>query len=177
MQGGARSPGWPSTSLPSSTVSEHRAKLSGNSSRSHQHPQRRQSHSQDQDPSGVSGVFWQPVTCTSHTLGLHIEKQTKAIKVNQSYAIQKALQIATATKDISTASTNHKIKIAIVFLASTWSFWSFCLRLAANNALRTPSHSHFISRLKLKYSKNLHLYRAVKAKERITLAFGKFWIK
>lgn len=97
--------------------------------------------------------FWQPVTFTSNTLGLHIEKQIKVIKVNQSYAIPKALQIATATKDISTASTNHKIKTVVVFLAGTWSFWSFCLRPAANDALRTPSHSHFISRLKLKYNK------------------------
>lgn len=80
--------------MPSPIVSEYRAKLSGNSSRSHQHPQRRQSHS-------------------------HIEKQIKVIKVNQSYAIHNVLQIVTATKDISTVSTNNKTKIVIVFLAST----------------------------------------------------------
>lgn len=37
------------------------------------------------------------------------------------------------------------------------------------------THCHFISRLILKYSKNLHLNRAIKAEEKIPVAFSKFW--
>lgn len=85
----------------------------------------------------------------------------------------------TAVKDISTVSTTNKIKIAIVFLARTGRFWScfFSLRLAANSAMGVLTDCHFISRLILKYSKNLHLNRAIKAKEKIPRAFSKFWIK
>lgn len=83
----------------------------------------------------------------------------------------------TAVKDISIVSTTNKIKIAIVFLASMGRFWDFFLRLAANSAMGMLTHCHLISRLILKYSKNLHLSRATKAKEKIPLFFSKFWIK
>lgn len=83
-------------------------------------------------------------------------------------------RIATTIRDISTISTTNKIKIAIVFLASTGRFWSFFLRLAANSAMGALTHCHFSSRLILNYSKNLHLYRAIKAKEKIPLVLASF---